>query len=193
MPLKMRITGFLALIILLAACVQPASAAENSGYEVKVTIPVSCDLGGTVEVTRTDEDAPAPEPKKLILKYQKNDYVSITFDEPGTYRYRFAQKVKKKDPAVIYDLKPYDVTVFVSCTDDTLKPFITVMQGGVKTDLVHFNNRRKPAGPVKKPAEPARAAAVKTGDSSGAWRVPAIGALLVICLAILARRKGGSV
>ena len=139
MPLKMRITGLLALIILLAACVQPASAAENSGYEVKVTIPVSCDLGGTVVVTRTDEDAPAPEPKKLILKDQKNDYVSITFDEPGTYRYRFTQKVKKKDPAVIYDLKPYDVTVFVSCTDDTLKPFITVMQGGVKTDLVHFN------------------------------------------------------
>ena len=167
---------------------------KNGTWKAIVTIPVSCDLGGTVKITRRSSDAPAPDPAQLVLKDRESRVTTITFTEPGTYRYRFSQIVKKKKASVLYDRKPYDVTVYVSSTDEALEPYITVVRGSKKTDLVHFANRKKPAeSPARKssPSSPARAASVRTGDEKSPWLLPAVSAALISCLMMAIRKKGG--
>lgn len=153
-----------AIIIALAACALPASAAQ----QVTADIPVEIEGGGTALVT---SEVNCPLPKKTVIEVPNGmtEQINISFNEPGLYTYII--NTADKD-GVFYDPEYYTARIAVNVADDESLSAVTVLTKAntdLKPDSCKFAVVAEP--PTQEPT--AEHPTEPSGDSPTAPSAPA--------------------
>ena len=116
--------------------------------EITAEIPVACDRLQDAEqehqyeitILGDDELTPMPEDPNITVKGGESGAFEIAIAEPGTYKYTVSEVVGG-DEYIDYDRRIYDITVFVTNTEnDELSCIVSATAAGtdVKPDKIRF-------------------------------------------------------
>ena len=114
--------------------VMAVTARAASLTPVTATLPVTCRGGGTFTIAPLDGTTYLPEEAKIVIPADTGSGTfTITFDEPGNYKYRITQEKVHAD-GIVYDETIYDATVSVLTGDGmTLTSLLTLSSPGTET------------------------------------------------------------
>ncbi|MBC5687629.1 hypothetical protein H8S37_01590 [Mediterraneibacter sp. NSJ-55] len=144
---------FLLLLLMISACVIPASEVKAQADKAVAQIPVEKRINGdmpdtepafSIQIIPEKEEYPLPEEgTEILLKNGEKEQITISYTRTGVYTYILCEK-QGNLTGYTYDKRQYRLKVEVLNAENGLKAVVSIREigdvTGEKKDAAVFNN-----------------------------------------------------